>query len=48
MAVASIDLCIVGAGAAGLAAGISFLLGIVAKIGIAFTMVGIFGVAWLV
>ncbi len=33
---------------AGLAAGISFLLGIVAKIGIAFTMVGIFGVAWLV
>lgn len=33
---------------AGLAAGISFLLGIVAKIGIAFTMVGIFAVAWLV
>lgn len=32
---------------AGLAAGISFLLGIVAKIGIAFTMVGIFAVAWL-
>ncbi len=31
---------------AGLAAGISFLLGIVAKIGIAFTMVGIFAVAW--
>lgn len=33
---------------AGLAAGISFLLGIVAKIGIAFTMVGLFAVAWLV
>ena len=33
---------------AGLAAGISFLLGIVAKIGIAFTMVGIFAVAWFV
>ena len=33
---------------AGLAAGISFLLGIVAKVGIAFTMVGIFAVAWLV
>lgn len=32
---------------AGLAAGISFLLGIVAKIGIAFTMLGIFVVAWL-
>lgn len=33
---------------AGLAAGISFLLGIVAKVGVAFTMVGIFAVAWLV
>lgn len=32
---------------AGLAAGIGFLLGIVAKIGIAFMMVGIFAVAWL-
>lgn len=33
---------------AGLAAGISFLLGIVAKIGIAFTMVGIFAIAWFI
>lgn len=32
---------------AGLAAGISFLLGTVAKICIAFAMVGIFAVAWL-
>ena len=33
---------------AGLAAGISFLLGIVAKIGIAFMMLGVFAVAWFV
>jgi uncharacterized protein YqgC (DUF456 family) len=38
----------VQASRAGLAAGISFLLGIVAKIGIAFTMLGIFAVAWFV
>lgn len=33
---------------AGFAAGLSFLLGIVAKIGIAFMMIGIFAVAWVV
>lgn len=33
---------------AGLAAGVSFLLGIIAKIGIAFMMLGIFFLAWLV
>lgn len=33
---------------AGLAAGVSFLLGIVAKIGIAFIMIGGFSLAWLV
>lgn len=32
---------------AGMAAGIGFLLGSVAKIGIAFAMVGVFAVAWL-
>ncbi len=33
---------------AGFAAGLSFLLGIVAKVGIACMMIGIFAVAWLV
>lgn len=32
---------------AGLAAGLGFLLAVAAKIGIAFTMLGIFAVAWL-
>ena len=38
----------VQASKAGLAAGISFLLGIVAKVGIAFMMIGVLAVAWLV
>ena len=38
----------VQASKAGLAAGISFLLGIVAKVGIAFMMNGVLAVAWLV
>ena len=33
---------------AGFAAGLGFLLGIVAKVGIAFMMIGVFAVAWLV
>ena len=33
---------------AGIAAGLGFILAVAAKIGIAFTMVGIFAVAWLV
>lgn len=38
----------VQASRAGLAAGISFLLGVVAKVCIAFAMIGLFAVAWFV